>query len=524
LDDISNYDLRLLGRVIGETSHTVVLFTANRPPRVGEYVLIEYDNEDFALGIVEMSRIGNPLLTNRMLRPEVISRAESFGVEKHEYMIGQARLLSWLSTLIRERRVEAPRYPPKPMARVFEASGKVLRKIFSLNSDGAWIRLGVLANHPDVPFYVNINTIISRHLAILAITGAGKSNTVAVLTRRIVDELGGTVLIIDMHSEYEGVANNVNIVKPKINPSKLTLYEYYRLLNLEPKASKQRLYFRRAYTFAKYVTLKRPEEFFDVLISELELYVDKGKYREVRNGKIVSIEFSSRDRSPVIDLLNKLYDLRDRYWGTILTPTAPMELTSVIKPGYANVVQLGSFDEEVADVITSHYLRRVLDERKRFRISGGSEGYPVALLTVIEEAHILVPKDRSTLTKEIVSRIAREGRKFGVGLCLVSQRPKNVDDNALSQTNNKIILRLVEPSDQRYVQAASETLSDELLGLLPSLNVGEAVVLGLMTPLPAVVKIDRAKGKIEGGDVKALEEWRRWRNRSDRDLYDDLGI
>ena len=521
--NVGKYDLKLLGRVIGETSHTVVLFTANRPPRVGEYVLVEYGNEDLVLGIVETSRIGNPLLTNRMLRPEVVSRAESFGVERHEYMIGQARLLSWLSTLIRERKVEAPRYPPKPMARVFEASSKILRKVFSLNN-GAWIRLGVLANHPDVPFYVNIDTIISRHLAILAITGAGKSNTVAVLTRRMVDELGGTVLIIDMHSEYEGVADNVNIVKPKINPSKLTLYEYYRLLNLEPKASKQRLYFRRAYTFAKYMTLKRPEEFFNTLINELELYVESGKYREVRNGKIVNIKISSRDRAPVMDLLNKLYDLRDRYWGTILTPTAPMELTSVIKPGYANVIQLGSFDEEVADVITSHYLRRVLDERKKFRISGGGEGYPVALLTVIEEAHILVPKDRSTLTKEVVSRIAREGRKFGVGLCLVSQRPKNVDDNALSQTNNKIILRLVEPSDQRYVQAASETLSDELLGLLPSLNVGEAIVLGLMTPLPAVVKIDKARGKIEGSDVRALEEWRKWRNRNSRDLYDDLGI
>ncbi|RLG85747.1 MAG: ATPase, partial [Thermoprotei archaeon] len=141
-----------------------------------------------------------------------------------------------------------------------------------------------------------------------------------------------------------------------------------------------------------------------------------------------------------------------------------------------------------------------------------------------EEAHILVHKNRTTLTKEVVARLAREGRKFGIGLCLVSQRPKNVDDNVLSQTNNKIILKLVEPGDQRYVQAASETLSDELLELLPSLNVGEAVVLGMMTPIPALIKIDKAEGKIEGSDVKAYEEWARWRRRVGEEFYEGLGV
>ncbi|HDN75912.1 MAG TPA: hypothetical protein ENG05_02150, partial [Acidilobales archaeon] len=103
-------DLRVLGRVIGETSHTTVLFTASRPPRVGEYVIIEYDGGKYVLGIVESSRIGNPLLTSRILRPEVVSRAEVFNVERHEYMVGQARLLSWLHTLIEFKKVEAPRY------------------------------------------------------------------------------------------------------------------------------------------------------------------------------------------------------------------------------------------------------------------------------------------------------------------------------------------------------------------------------------------------------------------------------
>jgi len=214
-----------------------------------------------------------------------------------------------------------------------------------------------------------------------------------------------------------------------------------------------------------------------------------------------------RDRADIADLLNKLQELRERYEGTVLTVDAPMDIMGVVEPGKANVLKLGSVDEEVADVVVSHYLERLLRERKRFFT--GKEGCPVPVLVVIEEAHVLIPRGRSTLTKSIVARIAREGRKFGVGLCLVSQRPRNVDEDALSQTNNKIILRLVEHSDQKYVQQASETLSEEMLGMLASLDIGEAVVLGLMTPIPALVKIDKAESKTADSDINAVEAWRK---------------
>jgi len=516
--------LEVIGRVIGETSHTSVVFTATKPPSVGEYVVIEYPDGGAVLGIVESSRIGNPLLTGKYLRPEVVEYAESFGAERHHYVVGQARLLSRVDSLINEGIVESPKYPPNPMARVFRASDDLLRRIFG-SRGGSCIRLGVLANHPKVPFYVDVNAVVSRHLAILAITGAGKSNTVAVLVRGIVDELGGTVLLIDMHSEYGGVARRCRVVTPKVNPANLTIHEYYRLLNLGEGATKQRLYLRRAYSYVKHVCGRELEKFFDLLIEEVERILSTGKYREVRGGEVKEVKISGKDKSSVIDLLLKLYDLRDRYWGIVLSPEAPIDLEAVVKPGYANVIKLGSVGEEVADVITSHYLRRLLESRKRFRVCG--KGYPVPVLTVIEEAHVLIPRNRSTLTKEVVARVAREGRKFGLGLCLVSQRPKNVDEDALSQTNNKIILRLVEPQDQRYVQAASETLSDELLALLPSLNVGEAVVLGLMTPIPALVKVDKVK-KEAGEDIEAHKEWREWVFRelssSGSNVYDELGI
>ena len=158
----------VLGRVVGEANHLRISFTAIRPPSVGEYVLVEYGDGKYVLGIVEASRIGNPMIGESTLRPEIVEQAASFNAERHEYMMGDVRLLSWLETLINNQEVNAPRYPPHPGARVFKASDDVLKKIFVRSTSQGWIRLGRLANHPSVPFYINIDYVVNRHLAILA--------------------------------------------------------------------------------------------------------------------------------------------------------------------------------------------------------------------------------------------------------------------------------------------------------------------------------------------------------------------
>ncbi len=491
--------LKHLGHVVGETTHSRIMFTATRPPRVGEYVLVEYPDKSLVLAMVESSVIGNPVLLLHGIKPEYVEKATQLNLDRTEYTMGQARLLGWVDDLATRHVLRTPKYPPKPGAPVYEASTGILEKIFVRPVEEGWVRIGVLVNHPEVPVYINVNAAVSRHLAILAVTGAGKSNTVGVLVDRIVNDLGGTVLLIDMHNEYGSIAGgNTHPVDPKIHPAKLTVYEYYRLLDLEPKATKQRMYLRRAIReiYEKGLDRREPDRFLDHLENILNHYLATYK----------------ADSKSIADLLNKLDELRARYEGRVLAADAPMSLEAVVEPGKANILRLGSVDEEVADVVVYHYLSWLLRERKNKVMTG--EGYPVPVMIVVEEAHILIPRKTSTLTKEVAARIAREGRKFGVGLCLVSQRPKNIDEDALSQANNKIILKLVEPSDQRYVQQASELLSEELLELLPSLNIGEAVLIGLMIPIPALVKIDKAVHKPGGGDIKIHEEWMQWRRKA----------
>jgi DNA helicase HerA-like ATPase len=205
--------------------------------------------------------------------------------------------------------------------------------------------------------------------------------------------------------------------------------------------------------------------------------------------------------------MNKIDDSMDRY-SNLFDQYAGNILTS-IKKAHVNVLDLSQVDESVASVLVSHILRNSLQRSKNAANNGNrDELLENSVFYILEEAHILAPNKRDSDSKRWIQRVAREGRKFGLGLCLVSQSPKTVDHDALSQMNNMIILRLVEPEDQRHVQSASESLSQDLINQLPSLNVGEAIVLGLMTKVPTLVKIDKFKGRSHGDDMDIVSYFR----------------
>jgi hypothetical protein len=469
-------DENLVGMCIGESSPTSVMFISKTMPRSGEYVTLEYDDKRI-LGMVEAVVRGSPSISGDILDPEIVERILSFEGEDEQYIRGGVRLLGDIDTL------EIPKVPPPPGTKIIKADSSTLKKIFGTGT----IKLGKLISHPSVGVYIDGNKMITRHLAILAITGAGKSNTVSIIVDGIL-KLNGMPIIFDMHSEYVNAqfTGGVKRISPKLNPIYLTFHELKRLINIDEKAYIQERYLREAY--------KEADE--KVRSSSTTLIGEMLKYLTGELGK-EEPPLPSTDKNSISGVIGKLNDFGDKYKG-ILNEHAP-DILDDLEQGKANVLDLGQVDEDYADVIVSHILRKILYKRKNRQIS------PV--FCVLEEAHILAPAYRSTLSKYWIDRIAREGRKFGVGLCLVSQRPKSLDSNSLSQANNSIIMRLIEPSDQRHVQQASERLSDDLLSQLTSLNIGEAVVLGLMTKIPALVKIDKFEGKLSGGDPDIIQEW-----------------
>ena len=468
----------VVGICIGETSLTEVTFISDEMPKVGEYVTIEYDGKK-VLGMIENLIRGNDSLNVDINDFKAIQKISRIGGEDN-YIKGKVKILGDVND-----NLKLPRTPVLPGTEIQLADEEILDEIFNVKNP---IKLGCLVNQSDVDVNVEANPILSRHLAILAMTGAGKSNTVSVLIDQLLN-YNVPIFVFDMHGEYKDAEfpnGAVNVIRPKINPHYMNFYEIKKLVNIGGNSFIQERHFRKAFKRAKRdITdgVAQTNNFLQIMYDILE--------------KDSLVEGSDKQ---IIDVMNKIDDAMDIY--SKLFDKDIGNILSNIKKGHANVLDLSQVDESVASVLVSHILRNALQRSKDAAHSGNKKDLlDNSVFFILEEAHILAPNKRDSESKRWIQRVAREGRKFGLGLCLVSQSPKTVDHDALSQMNNMIILRLVEPEDQRHVQSASESLSQDLINQLPSLNVGEAIVLGLMSKVPTLVKIDMFKGRRHGDDM-----------------------
>ncbi|MCB1056218.1 MAG: ATP-binding protein [Acidobacteria bacterium] len=129
------------------------------------------------------------------------------------------------------------------------------------------------------------------------------------------------------------------------------------------------------------------------------------------------------------------------------------------------------------------------------------------LLVVIDEAHRFVPEGGETSAHRTLSRIAKEGRKYGAGLMLVTQRPSEIDSAVLSQCGSLLALRLTNSADRTKVAAAAPDDLGGLIEQLPSLRTGEGIFLGEVMPIPSRVRVRKARQKPVGDDPKLPEAW-----------------
>ena len=482
----------IIGYVVGRTNMEEATILLEQETRVGEYVLFEYGKER-VLGVITSIIADSPIFDDDLNNIEIAKKVKRMD-KATIFLKAKAKLICRIDDF------RQPSLPPFPGTEVKLANEEELSKIFSFGN----IKIGTLVGK-NIDVGINVNAL-TRHLAILAATGSGKSNTVAVLSTRIAEK-GGTVLIFDYHGEYyNSDVNPLNQIELKINPLHLSATEFINLLGIREYASNQQRILRKA--FKSFI-----EDANKKLNQGALTYEELNKYFLDMFAKKI-MEASKGD--PVGDAVyNKVDDFLDRY-EDIVDFSVP-RITHRIKRGYVNVIDLSSFGEEIIDLIMANYLRSILFERK-INKKRGSGGLEFPIINVIEEAHVFLSKEENTETKYWAKRIAREGRKFGVGLVIVSQRPKGIDENILSQMTNKIILKITEPSDKKYVLEASDNLSQDLVNSLSSLNTGEAIMIGNIVKIPAIVKIDKFNGKLGGDEPPMLPDKR------DKNDGTDLGI
>jgi len=172
-----------------------------------------------------------------------------------------------------------------------------------------------------------------------------------------------------------------------------------------------------------------------------------------------------------------------------------------------SVLDFNGVPEEAADSAIGVVLNLLFELAVRTPREGPGIGRPSPVLIVLEEAHRYLGETAAALTRDAANRIAREGRKYGVGLLLVTQRPAELPDTALAQCGTLIALRLANSNDQTTIRAALPDSVAGLAAVLPSLRTGEAVISGEALVLPARTLIDRPDPLPQAEDP-SLTPWR----------------
>ena len=182
------------------------------------------------------------------------------------------------------------------------------------------------------------------------------------------------------------------------------------------------------------------------------------------------------------------------------------------KKANVSIVDLSGIPFEVLSITVSLISRILFDYGYYYKRTMSDTLPRTPLLLVYEEAHKYVPKAmgaKYTALRLAIERIAKEGRKYGVTLALVTQRPSEISETIFSQCNNFIAMRLTNPADQNYVKRLLPDTLGPLTDSLPTLESGDAILIGDSVVMPSLVRIDRLKPEPSSSDIRYLQEWKR---------------
>ncbi|MFX0013655.1 MAG: ATP-binding protein [Promethearchaeota archaeon] len=418
----------------------------------GQFVSIPKNKNQIVLGIITGIRKYNAYYeTLDSSVQEVASRNYEaiFPIEEWESTLLNVKPLGEIN--LENGRITRLKFPVSPGSKIYVASSSIVSKFLGLDSNG--IYLGDLTSN-NVKIKVNLSRLLHKHLAILAISGAGKSYAASILLEEIHKMGKLSVLVIDPHGEYS------SIIPPTIKDSNIEIIKGSFVSIGVPELS--------AWEISEFI----PEisivqtRVLDTVISEIR---KKNRPFYSLQDIIQRIEISEIINPRTKDALTGwLYSLQRTYlFSTESNPT----LTELFQPGKLVIVDLADIqNRRTRSIIALHFLRNLYTLRVR--------GIIPPTLFVIEEAHNFCPEASRSISKRIIETIAREGRKFYASLCLISQRPVNLSVPALSQCNTNLILRIRNPYDQDFIGRISEGIDRSTLKMIPDLEIGEALLVG----------------------------------------------
>ena len=432
--------------------------------------------------------------------------------------------------------------------------------------DEEHVRLGRLAAAEEIPVCLNASRLVVRHAAIVGSTGAGKTSVVSSLIQNFIR--GGwraaNIIVIDPHGEYaQAVAGNASVRsvldegdhRLRVPYWALPASDIVRIFAGGPGGAtfsnrfaelvaKARRDFVEAADWLNLdptaVTADTPVP-FDIRPIWLQLDAENRETRMSKGDPTTACRINAGDAATLRSAKFKPYNPAGQaphqaptygVYGTtpdlirlgLLDPRLRFfqepagdprghdPLVEVMQEwlGGSQAVSVLDFNgvpPGAADLAIGVILNLLFEVSLRCEPGGPGIGRPSPVLVVLEEAHRYLGESASALTRDSANRIAREGRKYGVGLLLVSQRPTELPKTALAQCGTLIALRLSSGDDQTTIRAALPDTVAGLAAALPSLRTGEAIVSGEAVVLPVRVLLDRPEPEARAEDP-SLAPWR----------------
>lgn len=419
-------------------------------------------------------------------------------------------------------------YPVKPASTVWHPPADAVRQLLvGGREDERSALIGSLISRDDVEVTLSAPRLVARHLAILAMTGGGKT----VAARRIIRELIGhryPLLILDPHGDYIGLTKcremlqkeapgcDIRLFYPELlmQQSGETLIEKIIGQMTDGLSEPQSDYLRSVFNKESAREGESAIDYIDRLIARAEKDVTGASDRRqiptiyaVRRAlRIVKDRLSGMRRTS--EMMRESPKLKGLPFEPLPNPFSQPE--KIIRPGQVSILYLGGYDHITQCSITAITLETLFE----FRANLTNRIAP--FFSVVEEAHTFIPSSREgtqdAVSLPVIRRIITEGRKFGTGLMLISQRPSRLDETIVSQCNSFLILRLVNPRDQTFVRSIMENLTESDARMIPGFGPGQGIISGQVVRFPLPVRITMDKELLASviGDEDFFEQAAAW--------------
>lgn len=527
-----------IGKVTGpgeENGEVRILTSDNKHTRIGEFLIYrtQYSGEEKTVFLKITKRqiiknLPNYFMSDPLISAEEISKA--IGIDNSliniQYSI-TAKIIGYfdkkLSSFIN------PRINPNPDTIVYLAADDLLRETLSSkeNHIQGSAHIGNLLLRPNIPIMIAVNEMISTHFAILAGTGSGKSY----LARVIIEELmrpynNAAVCIFDPHGEYTTFAGESN------EPQSMTRLKEFKGEKTQAKVkilqpglnltfAISELDFGEICSLLSNLTEKMRahlEKIHDTVYKQAKRAKKNWLYQDlIREIDKLLNEDSQENQDVNLSTLNGLRWRLEARFGQkrkkdpIFVDNGGTYLCDIFEPGQCTVIDLSQVEEEEQQILAHVLLSKTYEARVKHKnqiIENESRNaleYPVFVL--MEEAHRFAPQGGDQISCRILRRILAEGRKFGVGVGLITQRPGKLDQNVLSQCMTQFLMRIINPVDQESVKQGVESAGRDLLDELPALSKGQVIATGVAMRTPLMLQVREALTRHGGHSAEPVEEW-----------------